>query len=116
MNGQSVREPTPLAGGSAVVATLTTAVYVAVIRQQGDDPLGEVLPWIAVMLLGACLALAAACAPSLNVGRFAAVGAAIVLGLLGFIALFSVGIGFMLGALMALLAATIPSQAARADS
>lgn len=99
-----------LALGSAVVAALTTGVYVLVIRQEGDDPFWEAFPWVMIMLTGAFLALGSALAPSASVGRFAAAAAAVVLGLLGMVAIFSVGLGFILAALLALLAAVVPSK------
>lgn len=102
-----------LAASSAVVALLTTAVYVAVIREQGDTSLGEVLPWVAIMLLGALLALGSAATSRRVPGQVGAAAGAVVLGLLGLLAIFSVGLGFMLAALLALLAAVVPAPLSR---
>ena len=99
-----------LAGGSAVVAALTTVIYVAVIQQEGNDPFWEVFPWVMIMLVGMFSALGSALTRNLSVGRFAAITAAVVLGLLGIVAIFSVGVGFIFAAGLALLAAVLPSS------
>lgn len=102
-----------LAGSSAVVALLTTAVYVAVIDAQGNDSVGEVLPWVAIMLVGAFLALGSAATSRRIPGQVGAAAGAVVLGLLGLLAIFSVGLGFMVAALLALLAAVVPAPLSR---
>jgi len=101
-----------LAGGSTVVALLTTAVYMAVIQREGDDTFWEIFPWVSIMLIGTFLALGSVLTRNPGVGRFAAAAAAVVLGLLGMVAIFSVGLGFILAAVLALLAAVMPSAAA----
>lgn len=120
MHRSSVERVEPLQGvqrtsaaASAAVAVLTTTVYVVVIVQEGNNPLRDVLPWVMVMLTGTLAAVAAAVAPSRDVGRFSAVAATVILGALGVVAIFSVGVGFVLAALLALFAAVWHSPAAR---
>lgn len=98
-----------LACGSAVLALITTTVYVIVIQQEGNNSFWAVFPWAAVMLIGAFLGLGSALTSNAAVGRFAAIAAAVTLGLLGVVAIFSIGLGFILAALLALLAAAMPS-------
>lgn len=99
---------------SAVVAALTTMVYVAVILQEGNNPFWNVFPWVMIMLIGTLAALATALAPDPRVGGFSAISAAVILGVLGLVAIFSVGVGFILAAVLACLAAVSSSRAARA--
>ena len=61
------------------------------------------------MLIGTLLALGSTLTRNSGVGRFAASAAAAVLGLLGVVAIFSVGLGFILAAVFAVLAAVMPS-------
>lgn len=102
--------PRVSAGASAGVAALTTAVYVVVIQQEDNDPFWEILPWVAIMVVGTLLALGSALTRSPRLGRFTAAAATVVLGLLGAIAIFSVGLAFILAAALALLAAVAPSE------
>jgi uncharacterized protein YqgC (DUF456 family) len=101
-----------LAGGSTAVAVLTTVVYVAVIQKEGNDPFWEVFPWVTIMLIGTFLALGSVLTRNPGVGRFSATAAAVILGLLGMVAIFSVGLGFIVAAVLALLAAVRPSATA----
>ena len=98
------------ASASAVVAALTTAVYVVVILQEGNNSFWDVFPWVVIMLMGTFAALASALAP--RVGPFSAIAATVILGILGVLAIFSVGVGFILAAVLACLAAvSYPSTA-----
>ena len=93
------------ASASAVVAALTTAVYVTVIVQEGNNSLREVSPWVVIMLIGTSAAATSALAPDHRVRRFCAIAATLILGALGVVAIFSVGVGFLLAAVIACLAA-----------
>lgn len=93
------------AAASAVVAALTTVVYLVVILREGDNPVRDVVPWLMAMLIGTVAAVASALAPDPRVGRLAAIAATVVLGGLGVVAIFSVGVGFILAAVLACLAA-----------
>lgn len=101
------------ASASAVVAALTTGVYVVVILQEGDNSFWDVFPWVMIMLIGTFAALASALAPGSGVGPFSAVAATVILGILGVLAIFSVGVGFILAAVLACLAAVSYSSTAR---
>lgn len=103
------------AWASAVVAALTTLVYVVVILQEGNDPFWDVFPWAMIMLIGTFAALVSALVPDPRVGRFSAIAAAVIFGVLGVVATLSVGVGFILAAILACLAAVMSSLAARAS-
>ena len=100
------------ASASAVVALLTTLAYVVVILQEGNNAFWEVFPWVTIMLIGTLAALAPALAPDPRVARFSAIAATVILGALGVVAILSVGIGFILAAVLACLAAVSSSRAA----
>lgn len=102
------------ASASAVIAALTTAVYVVVILQEGNNSFWDVFPWVMIMLIGTFAALASALAPGPGIGPFSAIAAAtVILGILGVLAIFSVGVGFILAAVLACLAAVSYSSTAR---
>lgn len=102
------------ASASTVVAALTTVLYVVVILQEGDNPFWDVFPWVMIMLIGTFAALASALAPDPRVGRFSAIAATVILGVLGVVAIVSVGLGFILASALVLLAAVTSSAAAQA--
>ena len=101
------------ASASAVVAALTTVIYVAVIVQEGNNSFWAVFPWLMIMLIGTFVALASSLASGPRVGQSCAIAAAVILGVLGLVAIFSVGIGFILAAVLACLAAVSHSLPAR---
>lgn len=98
------------ASASAVVAALTTVIYVAVIVQEGNNSFWAVFPWLMIMLIGTFAALASSLAPGPRVAQFCAIAAAVILGTLGLVAIFSVGIGFITAAVLACLAAVSHSM------
>lgn len=102
------------AWASAVVAALSTLVYAVVILQEGDDSFWDVFPWAMIMLIGTSAALAAALLPDPTVSRFFAIAAAVILGVVGVVAILSIGVGFILAAGLASLAAAKSSLAAGA--
>jgi len=93
------------ASASALVAALTTVVYVVVILQEGNNAFWDVFPWVTIMLIGTLAALVPALAADPRVGRASAIAATVVLGALGVVAILSVGVGFILAAALACLAA-----------
>ena len=99
---------------SAVVAVLTTVAYVVVILQEGNNAFWEVFPWVTIMLIGTLAALAPALAPDARVGRFSATAATVILGALGVVSILTVGIGFIVAAVLACIAAVSSSRAAGA--
>jgi hypothetical protein len=101
------------AAASAVVAALTTVVYLVVVRQEGNNAFWDVFPWVMIMLIGTFAASASAVAAGPGVGRVSAIAATVILGILGAVAIFSVGVGFILAAALAALAAFSSSSPAR---
>lgn len=100
-----------LAGASAVVALAVTTLYVVIIAAEGDDPVWSVAPWFLAMLAGSAAALLAATTADPRLGRASAIAAAVLLGALGLVAILSIGVGFLLAALLAALAAAAAQPA-----
>lgn len=104
------------ASASAVVAALTTVIYVAVIVQEGNNSFWAVFPWLMIMLIGTLVAFASLLAPGPRVAQLCAIGAAVILGVLGLVAIFSVGIGFLMAAVLACVAAVSHSMSSPRSS
>lgn len=96
---------------STAVAVTTTAIYVAVIAGEGNNPFWDVLPWAMLMVIATGAVLVSALTDDPSLGRFSATAGAVLLGSLGVIAIFSVGVGFLLSAVLAGIAAARPPQA-----
>jgi hypothetical protein len=101
------------AAASAVVAAFTTVIYVLVIVREGDNSFWAVFPWVVIMAVGTFSAMASALAAAPGVGQFCAIAAMVILGVLGLVAIFSVGIGFIVAAVLAGVAAVSYSLSAR---
>ena len=101
------------ASASAVVAALTTVGYVVVIQQEGNDSFWDVFPWVMIMLFGTSAAVATALSPDPRISRFSAIAATVILGALGVVAILSVGVGFILAAVLACVAAVSSSRRSR---
>jgi hypothetical protein len=95
---------------SAIVAAVTTTVYLVAIAAEGDDTFWDVFPWATLMLIGTGASVTSAVARDPRVGRSMAIAAVAVLGILGVVGIFSVGLGFLLAAILAGLAAAAPSH------
>jgi hypothetical protein len=95
---------------SAVVAAATTTVYAVAISLEGDDAFWDVFPWATLMLLACAAALWSAISRDPGVGRSMAIAAAAILAILGVVAIFSVGVGFVVAAVLATRAAAEPSK------
>jgi hypothetical protein len=91
---------------SSALAVTTTVAYVALISAEGDDPFWEVFPWVSIMLVGTGAALTSALVHDRAVSRAFAIGGAVVLGVIGLVAILSIGVGFALAAVAAGVAAT----------
>jgi hypothetical protein len=94
---------------SAAVAVATTTVYAVAVGMEGDDAFWDVFPWVTLMVLACSAALWSALSRDPGVGRSMAIAAAAVLAILGVVAIFSVGVGFVLAAVLAARAAAEPS-------
>lgn len=81
------------AWASTAVAVATTAIYVAVIAGEGNNPFWDVLPWAMLMVIATGAVLVSALTDDPSLGRFSATAGAVLLGALGVIAIFSVGVG-----------------------
>lgn len=90
-----------VAAAGAVVAAVMAAVYVAVIRQQGDRP----LPWVLAVLLGAAVAAGYGARTSSAHRRPALLCAGVLLVLLGVLALLSIGLPIIVAGGLCLAAA-----------
>jgi hypothetical protein len=90
---------------SSALAITTTVAYIALISAEGDDSFWEVFPWVILMLVGTGAALTSALVRDRAVGRAFAIGGAVVLGLIGLVAILSIGVGFVLAAVAAGVAA-----------
>jgi hypothetical protein len=95
---------------STIVAAATTTIYVVAITAEGNNAFWDVFPWAMLMLIGSGASLSSAAARDPRVGRSMAIAAVAVLGILGVVGVFSVGLGFILAAILAGLAAAAPSH------
>jgi hypothetical protein len=95
---------------STILAATTTTIYLVAITAEGNNAFGDVFPWAMLMLIGTGASLSSAVARDPRVGRSMAIAAVPVLGILGVVAIPSVGLGFILAAILAGLAAAEPSQ------
>jgi hypothetical protein len=91
---------------STAATTLTTAIYLIAITMEGNNSAWDVFPWALLMVVGAAASLCSALSSDARVGRSMAMGAAFVLGTVGVVAVFSVGLGLVLAAVLAGVAAT----------
>jgi hypothetical protein len=94
------------AWASSALAGATTVAYVALISAEGNDPFWDIFPWAMLMLIGMGAALTSAVARDIRVSRAFAIAGAVVLGVIGFVSIFSVGVGLILAAVSAAMAAT----------
>lgn len=82
------------------------AVYVTLIVSQGGDEIFAVLPWALLMATAAVISLAAALAREGRIARNLLVGAALLYGVIGAVAILTIGLGFLLTAATAVMAIT----------
>lgn len=77
------------------------AVYVALIVAEGNNSFFEVFPWTLLMATAAVIAFASLHVADLRIARNLLVGAAALYGLIGAVSIFSIGLGFLLAAVLA---------------
>jgi hypothetical protein len=99
----SLRQREPWATGASIIGFAMTAVYVVVILAQGNNSFSETFPWALSMTTGAVLAFTSTLVANLAVARGLLLGAAAVFGIIGSLAIFSVGLGFLLAAVAAVI-------------
>jgi hypothetical protein len=97
---------------SAAAAAITTSVYLIVITIEGNNSVWDVFPWAMLMVVGSAASLWSALSHNILVSRSMAIGAAVVLGVVGVVAMFSVGLGLLFAAILAGVAAVKASQPA----
>lgn len=100
------------AWASTVVSAAWTALYLFLIIREADDSFWAIFPWALVMVVGTGAALTAAVARDAQVARRGAMVATVVLGVLGIVAIFTIGLGFVVAAVLAGLASAKPTKAA----
>jgi hypothetical protein len=88
-----------------VVGFAMLAAYLALIVAQGGVALIDVLPWAVLMLIAAIAALAAAQFEDRRIARNVMVAAAALFTLLGVVSILGIGIGFLVAATLATVAA-----------
>jgi hypothetical protein len=80
-----------------------TAVYIVVIWAEGNNSFSEIFPWALSMGTGAVLAFISTLVANRAVARGLLLGAVAVFGIIGWLAIFSVGLGFLLAAVAAVI-------------
>lgn len=86
--------------GAGIVGSILVGVYVALFVGEGDNSIAAMAPWASLMLVAAALAFVGAAAKSRRVVRAALLGATIVFGAIGLLAIFTIGILFIAAAVM----------------
>jgi|GEM_PF-3193335 len=95
----------PWAFGTAVIGFAMLAIYVAIVVGEGVHSLLDVLPWATLMAVAAITAFAAAHIEDRRIARNMMVAAAVLFAVLGWASIFSIGLGFLLAAALATVAA-----------
>jgi len=82
---------------AGVVGLIILGIYIAVLVDEGNSTVSEVAPWAGAMLVASVLALVGARASDGTLARITLLTATVLFGVLGVLAIFSVGI-LLLGA------------------
>ena len=80
---------------SSIIGLVTLGIYVAIIVSEGSNAFTEVAPWAGTMALASVLAFVGARASNGTVARSTLLAATVLFGLLGVLAIFSIGILFL---------------------
>jgi hypothetical protein len=86
---------------ASVVGFGMLAIYVALILSEGNDSISEVLPWIGLMAVAATLALITAFIQNVQSARMMLIGSAVVYFAIGAVSILSIGIGFIIAGVIA---------------
>lgn len=81
-------------------------VYVAVIMAEGNNSIAEIAPWALLMAIPTVLAFASLLVQDVRAARGLLIGAAALFGIVGALGILTIGIGFLLAAAAAVIAAT----------
>lgn len=94
-----------LAIASAVFGAGTTAAYIALVASDGNNTLSEVAPWVLLMLSASGLALWGAIVEDERRARRLLVAATLVFAAIGVLAIFSIGLLYLIAAALSGVAA-----------
>jgi drug/metabolite transporter (DMT)-like permease len=84
------------------------AIYVALIVAEGGNSFFDIFPWALLMAIAATVAFAGALVADRSMARNLLIAAAALYGVLGFVSIFTIGIGFLLAAAAAAVGASKP--------
>lgn len=96
----------PWAAFTALLGFGMLGVYVAVIVAQGGNSIAEIAPWALLMATPAVLAFVSVFVQDVRVVRGLLVGSAALFGIVGALGILTIGIGFLLAAVAAVMAIT----------
>jgi hypothetical protein len=99
----SFRQREPWATSASILGFAMTAVYVVVILAEENNSFSETFPWALSMTTGAVLALTSTLVANRAVARGLLLGAATIFGIIGGLAILSIGLGFLLAAAAAVI-------------
>lgn len=85
---------------SSVLGLVTLGIYVAVLLVEGNNTVIETAPWAMAMAMASILAFVGAKTSNTAVARFTLLSTTILFGLLGALAIFTIGILFVGTAIM----------------
>ncbi len=94
----------PWALAAGAIGLVTLGIYIAVLLSEGNNAISEVVPWVAAMTVASVLALVGAKAGDRAVARRTLLAAAVLFGVLGMLAILSVGILFLAASAMSAVA------------
>lgn len=83
---------------AAALGLASVGIYVAIILTEGNNTLLQVVPWAGTMLVASVAALVGAVAPKASLAKGALVTATVLFAVLGFLAILSIGILFVISA------------------
>ena len=80
---------------AGVVGLLALGIYIAILVGEGNNTISEVAPWVGVMIVASVLALVGARVNNRTVARRTLLAATVLFGVLGMLAIFSIGLLFL---------------------
>jgi hypothetical protein len=90
---------------SAALGLASLVVYLTAISVEGDDSIWDVFPWVALMVVPTITTTYAAIFPGGRVARHLLYGSAALYCVIGIVSILSVGIGFLISGVLAVVAA-----------
>jgi len=101
--------------GAVVIGFAMLAVYLTLVLSEGNNAISEVLPWALLSAAPPIGALVAAVDPDRARARKIVIGAAVLFAIMGVLSLPSIGIGFLIAAIAASVAAVRLSGVTEAE-